>query len=437
MSKRTFRRALYLRLRRVLLPRLQRRTLFVFGGIMIGVCAVLMAVLADKTQALFFTFETRYPYSPLLVTPCGFAMIAWVTRTYFTGAEGSGIPQVMAARRLSDQHERGRLVTLRMAVGKIVLMVLGLGVGASAGREGPTVQVGAAIMFALGRFAPHRQPGLLLAGSAAGVAAAFNAPLAGIMFGIEEMSRSFEARSSTLVIVTVIIAGLTSLAVLGNYTYFGVSSQGLMWGWQWLAVLAAGVAGGVLGGLFSRLVILFANGLPGRPGVWIARWPVRYAAICGLLVAVCGVLAGGTIFGTGYDQSKAILAGEAIHPLFGSLKLVATWLTAISGIPGGLFSPSLSIGAGIAANLAPLLPDIPISALVILCMAAYLSGVVQAPLTSFVIVSEMTADHALIFPLMVSALMASAISKLICPEGIYHALATRFTKGKALVDRPR
>ncbi|WDR04833.1 chloride channel protein [Devosia rhodophyticola] len=437
MTKRTFRRAFYLRTRRVMLPRLQRRTLFVFGGIMIGLGAVLMAMLADWAQVIFFSFETRYPYLPLLVTPLGFAMIAWVTRTYFDGAEGSGIPQVMAARKLADQDERGRLVTLRMAFGKIVLMVLGLGVGASAGREGPTVQVGAALMFALGRFAPHRQPGLLLAGASAGVAAAFNAPLAGIMFGIEEMSRSFESRSSILVIVTVIIAGLTSLAALGNYTYFGVSSQGLVWGWQWLAVLAAGVAGGLLGGLFSRLVIVFSMGLPGRPGVWMKRWPVWFAALCGLLIALCGLAAGGTIFGTGYEQSKAILAGEAIHPLFGILKLVTTWLTAISGIPGGIFSPSLAVGAGIAQNLAPILPDIPISALVILCMAAYLSGVVQAPLTSFVIVSEMTGDHALIFPLMVSALIASAVSKLICPEGVYHVLATKFTKGKALVERPR
>ncbi|WDR01240.1 chloride channel protein [Devosia algicola] len=437
MTQRTFRRALYLRTRRVMLPRLQRRTLFVFGGIMIGLGAVLMTMLSDWAQVVFFSFENRYPYLPMLVTPLGFAMIAWVTRTYFDGAEGSGIPQVMAARKLSDQGERGRLVTLRMAFGKIVLMVLGLGIGASAGREGPTVQVGAALMFALGRFAPHRQPGLLLAGASAGVAAAFNAPLAGIMFGIEEMSRSFESRSSILVIVTVIIAGLTSLAALGNYTYFGVSSQGIVWGWQWLAVLAAGVAGGLLGGLFSRLVILFSMGLPGRPGIWMKRWPVWFAALCGLLVAICGLAAGGTIFGTGYEQSKAVLAGEAIHPLFGILKLVATWLTAISGIPGGIFSPSLAVGAGIAQNLAPILPDIPISALVILCMAAYLSGVVQAPLTSFVIVSEMTGDHALIFPLMVSALIASAVSKLICPEGVYHVLATKFTKGKALVERPR
>ena len=394
-----------------------------------------MTMLADQAQALFGMMRGRYPYLPVFLTPLGFGLSAWLASRYFDGSQGSGIPQVMAARRLADPAERGRLVSVRMAIGKILLLGLGLGVGASAGREGPTVQVGAAIMFALGRFAPHRQPGLLLAGASAGVAAAFNAPLAGIMFGIEEMSRSFEVRTSVLVLATVIAAGLTSQAVLGDYTYFGVATASLGWGWPWLAVILAGMIGGAAGGVFSRVVILFANGLPGRLGRAIKAHPVLFAVLCGLLVAICGLLAGGSIFGTGYEESKMILAGEAVPAPFGPLKLIATMLTAISGIPGGIFSPSLSVGAGLAANLAPLLPQVPINVLAILFMAAYLAGVVQAPLTSVIIVSEMTADHALIFPIMISALLAAAVSKTICPEGIYHALSERFTRGEFVVPR--
>ena len=429
MSSRSFRRTVELRVRRVFLPKLRRRALFLVGGVLIGIFAVIMAKLADHAQLAFFAIQQRWPFLPLALTPLGFALSAWLTRRYFPGAQGSGIPQVMAARRLDDQAERGKLVAIPTALGKVVLLGLGLLVGASAGREGPTVQVGAAIMFALGRFAPHRQPGLLLAGASAGVAAAFNAPLAGIMFGIEEMSRSFEVRSSVLILATVIAAGLTSQAILGDYTYFGGSSSALAWGWNWLAVPLAGVVGGACGGLFSRVVIAFSNGLPGRAGMWIARWPVGFAALCGLLVAICGLAAGGSVFGTGYEQSKVILSGQAVHDLFGPGKFLATLLTAISGIPGGIFSPSLSVGAGLAANLAPLLPDVPIGVLAILFMAAYLAGVVQAPLTSVVIVAEMTADHALIFPLMISALLASAVSKTICPDGIYHALSAKFTRG--------
>ncbi len=107
-------------------------------------------------------------------------------------------------------------------------------------------------MFALGRLEPHRQPGLLLAGSAAGVAAAFNAPLAGIIFGIEEMSRSFEIRTSGLILGTVIAAGLTSLALVGDYAYFGSTPATLPIGLGWIAVPLAGVVCGLAGGIFSR-----------------------------------------------------------------------------------------------------------------------------------------------------------------------------------------
>ncbi|HEV7717654.1 MAG TPA: chloride channel protein [Arsenicitalea sp.] len=435
MKTRTLRQILHLRLRRIFWPKLRRRSLFLLGGVTIGLLAALMAVLADKAQLLFFSVEHRWPLAPLIITPAGFALSTWLTRKYFNGAQGSGIPQVIAARQLADPKARAALVSIRIAIAKIGLLMLGLLAGASSGREGPTVQVGAATMFALGRLAPHRQPGLLLAGSAAGIAAAFNAPLAGIIFGIEEMSRSFEVRSSGLVLVTVITAGLTALAIFGDYNYFGIATGSLAFGWQWLAVPVVGIIGGVCGGLFSRVIILFADGLPGRIGQLIRRYPVIFAALCGLAVALCGVAAGGSIFGTGYEQSKAILAGDALPGLFGPLKLVATALSSISGIPGGIFSPSLAVGAGIAYDLSPLLPQVPIGVLAILCMSSYLAGVVQAPLTAFVIVGEMTADHALIFPIMICALIASAISRLICREGIYHALARRLTKGQEVIQR--
>src|SRR5262249_55235871 len=152
--------------------------------------------------------------------------------------------------RTANPESRERLVSLRVAAGKLLMTVFGLACGASTGREGPTVQIGAAIMFAAGKLTPRVQSGLIVAGSAAGVAAAFNAPLAGIMFGIEEMSRSFERRTGTLIIATVITAGLTSIALLGNYAYFG-SSSGSIAVADWLAVPICGIFGGILGGLFS------------------------------------------------------------------------------------------------------------------------------------------------------------------------------------------
>jgi H+/Cl- antiporter ClcA len=404
-------------------PMLRRRALFVIGGIVVGLLAVLMAVLADKAQEGFAFVAGRWWWAPLLITPGGFALSAWLARRFFDGTQGSGIPQVIAAREIEDAKLKAKLVSLKLGAAKIGLLMLGLLSGASSGREGPTVQVGAAAMHFLGRFEPHRQPGLLLAGSAAGIAAAFNAPLAGIIFGIEEMSRSFEQRSSVLVLVTVIVAGLTSQALLGDYTYFGVAAGSLTSAWQWLGVLLAGIVGGLLGGVFSRALVFFATPSDWAPLTFLRQHPVVFSAGCGLLVALCGLAAGGSIFGTGYGQTTQILAGHVVPEAFGPLKLVATALSSISGIPGGIFSPSLAVGAGLAYDFAPLLPMVPVAILAILFMAAYLAGVVQAPLTSAVIVSEMTADRSLIFPILVAALLASAVSKLVCREGIYHALA--------------
>ena len=362
---------------------------------------------------------------PLLITPAGFALSALITRRFFPGASGSGIPQVIAACQLETTADRERLVSVKLSLAKIGLLLLGLASGASSGRDGPTVQVGTAAMAFLGRIEPHRQPALLLAGSAAGIAADFNAPLAGIVFGIEEMSRSFEQRSSVLVLVTVIAAGLTAQALMGDYTYFGVANGSMPVGWHWLAVPVVCLVCGLLGGLFSRTLLAIPADVGGRFGALVRRRPVAFAALCGLLVAICGLAAGGSIFGTGYAQAQTVLSGSPVPWMFGPLKLVATALSSVSGIPGGIFSPSLAVGAGLGYDLAPVFPGLPIGTLAVLCMAGYLAGVVQAPLTSAVIVSEMTADHALILPIMICSLGAAAVSRLVCREGIYHALADR------------
>ena len=287
----------------------RRRALFLVGGVVVGCLAVMMAVVADRAQQAFALLVAHWHWAPFLVTPAGFAVSAYLTRRFFPGAQGSGIPQVIAARKLDGLEARSRLVSLRLAAAKIGLLMLGLLCGASSGREGPTVQVGAATMAVLGRLEPHRQPGLLLAGSAAGIAAAFNAPLAGIIFGIEEMSRSFEQRSSVLVLVTVIAAGLTSLTLLGNYTYFGIGHGAMLAGWQWLSVPIVLLVGGLLGGIFSRFVIAIAHGgVPQGLATLVRNYPVVFAAACGLLVAICGLLSDNSTFGTGYAQAQAIQA---------------------------------------------------------------------------------------------------------------------------------
>ena len=207
---------------------------FWLGAIATGLVAVFYAKLIDIGYDAFLRYATRYWWLPLPVTPAIGALGVWLTRRYFPGSEGSGIPQVIAT--LHDSGELApRLLSIRILVGKIVVSFLSILGGFTIGREGPTIHVGAALMFNLRRFYPQRfrairgielERRLALAGAAAGLSAAFNAPLAGVVFAIEELTRSFEQRTSGVLITAIIFAGIVSLGLQGNYTYFGTIDVG-------------------------------------------------------------------------------------------------------------------------------------------------------------------------------------------------------------------
>ncbi len=355
-----------------------------------------------------------------------------LTRKYFPGSQGSGIPQVIASLDPNESTAiRTQVLSIRVAAGKFVLTFSGLLFGASVGREGPTVQIGAAIMHTFGslaKFPKHDiEKGLILAGAAAGVAAAFNTPLAGIVFAIEEMSRSFEEHNISTILMTVIIAGITSLGLIGNYYYFGHTSASLKFGSEWSVVLVCGIFGGLLGGAFSRAMIEINRGLLGRLGSWMRSEPIMFAALCGFTIALIGLASGSTTFGSGYLEAKAILEGnETLPGSFGLLKLLATFVSSISGIPGGIMAPSLSAGIGFGSIIAQFFISVPAGATITLGMVGYFSGVTQAPITAFVIVMEMTNNHEMILPLMATAFIAKICSRLICPTPLFHTMANNF-----------
>lgn len=408
----------------------KRRVLFWLGAIAVGAVAVVFALGAESANAYFHALLAASSLLPLVVTPAGLALVVYLTRRFAPAARGSGIPQTLAALQTADDGVRRNLLSLRAAGAKLVLTLLAILSGASVGREGPSVQIGAAIMHRFGGMVafPRRemQHGLILAGSAAGIAAAFNTPLAGIVFAIEQLSRSFEQRTSGTVLTTVILAGIVSLAFLGNYTYFGRTSAVLIGPGQWSAVVVCGIVGGVLGGMFSTILIASARGLPGRVGQFAQARPVAFAAACGVVLAVLGLLSGNTIYGTGYMEAQRILEGGELPLFYGVLKLAATAVSFISGVPGGIFAPSLSVGAGIGANIAAFMPEISSGAVIILAMVAYFAGVSHAPISAFVIVMEMTDNHNMVVPLMAAAVIAYGASRLVCPRSLYHVLAEQF-----------
>jgi H+/Cl- antiporter ClcA len=397
---------------------------FWLGAIAVGFIAVLYAKLIDFGYSEFRAMQHRHIWLPLFVTPAVAALSVWLTRKFFRGSEGSGIPQVIATLHAKPGEYGERLLSFRIMFGKI------LG-GFTIGREGPTVQVGAALMFNLRRFYPRSnaliERQLVLAGAAAGLSAAFNTPLAGIVFAIEELTRSFEARASGVLITAIIIAGVIALGINGNYTYFGTIEIGTHFpDLLAVAIVLTAIVTGIAGGVFCWLLLNTARWIPAPLRKLHSERPVVFAALCGLVIACVGLISGGLTFGSGYAEARGLLDGrEQLSVFYPFLKMISMVGSYLPGIPGGIFAPSLSIGAGFGNLLHMVFGSMQLQMLIALAMVGYLAAVTQAPITSFVIVMEMINGHALVISLMATALIASRVSRIFAPP-LYEALSQRY-----------
>lgn len=405
----------------------KQRLVFWIGAIFLGLLIVAMTSLSEWAADAYRNLSQRFTWFNFVVAPLGLSFTAWLTFRFFPGSERSGVPQVkMALEIIYHLERRERLISLKIMLAKMFLPIMGLLSGASVGFGGPAVHVGASLMASLGKavkFPQHyMERGLILAGSAAGFAAMFSAPLAGIMFAIEEMGRVLEERISILILSAIIFSGVTAYAILNSEIFFTDKSFVMPWSKSWIAVPLCGIAGGLLGGLFSQVLI--------KGGRWLRKSGLSIVAIafaCGIVIAILGYLSDGDTFGTGYQQTRAILLkSKEMDPWFPFLKMLATIMTSFSGIPSGIFVPSIATGAGFGVNLAHWFPIAPLSAMVLLTMTAYFSGMLQSPLTAFVMVMEITGSHEILISLMATSFFATASSKLVCPVPLYRALCDAY-----------
>lgn len=393
-----------------------------------GLTVVAFTWLSEHALETFFALSNQMFWLPLVWTPVLTMGIVYLTRRFAIGTTGSGIPQVMAA--LSPQtprEQRSLYVSLKLSLAKMVLTASGLLAGLSAGREGPSVQIASGIMHSARHWlSPNssiKSSGLILAGGAAGIAAAFNTPLGGVMFAIEELSRHPEDRRNGLLMAAIILSGLMAVSVYGNASYFGTIHVENIRPSLLLPGLVVAMVSGIFGGLFARLLIYSLHTESRR---WIHQLrrqsPIWFAGLCGLLVAVIGLSTDAATFGSGYAHTRAMLENhDDVSQVYVFLKMISTWLTVWAGVPAGVFAPSLAIGAALGNDLATWLsyPNAP--TLIALGMAGFLAAVTQAPLTAFIIVMEMVAGHELVLSLMASALIASGVSRLIS-QPLYSAL---------------
>lgn len=408
---------------------LKTHVVFWLGAIIVGLATVALTLGSEFSSEVVKQFLEDYPLLSFILTPILLTFLAWLTIRYFPGSERSGVPQVKAALLAKTDENINHLLSLRIVIGKLFLCMGGIFSGASVGIGGPSVHIGAALMTYFGRFAnfaPHYlEKGLILAGSSAGFAAIFSTPLAGIVFAIEEMGRSLEEKTSGVILTAVIFAGATSLVILGQYIFFADRSATLPWGTSWFIIPICGVFTGLMGGLFSAIIL--KGGRAVKSITWLS--PLKIAFIAGTVIALLNYFSDGSTAGTGYQEAKAYLLDPELLPAeYPFMRILSGIATFFVGIPAGIFVPSLSVGAGLGADLAHWLPIAPISVVILLGMTGYFAGMLQSPITAFVIIMEMTNSHELLLPMMATAFIANGTSKLICREPLYAGLMQAYLK---------
>lgn len=366
--------------------------------------------------------------APVLIAGACGSFVGWLTARIAPEAAGSGIPHVKGALMHVNDMPWARILPVKFLGG-----VLCIGAGFSMGREGPTVQMGAAVGKLIAevlRVPAKAAPRLMACGGGAGLAAAFHAPLAGFIFTIEELQREFSTLTYVMALVAAVVADIVATSFWGTENVFqatGFPAAPLSSIPVWVAI---GLMAGILGGGFSKALLhvqRLASG-PLKSPAWARAGAV--GLVVGLAAWWMPALSGG-----GHETTKLMLHGDSgveqsiqfLLLLFAG-KFILTVLCYMSGVPGGIFAPMLVMGASLgliaghcAASLFPGMAPVPAS-FVAIGMAAFFAAVVRAPLTGIVLVLEMTGDFHQLLPLITASLFAVVISEQMGSEPIYEAL---------------
>ena len=408
---------------------------FWVGAFITGLISVLYAKLFlwAESGTNYIYHQSRWLF--IIITPFCFVLAWWLVKKYSPYAKGSGIPQVTAAIELANpkhNYKVNKLLSLRVLFIKIVsslVMILGGGV---VGREGPTIQISASIFKKINDLLPEWYPkiskrNMIVTGAAAGLASAFNTPLGGIVFAIEELTKTHFSYFKSALLTGVIIAGLTALNILGPYLYLGYPQTNGVSVSIILIIIPVAIIAGVSGsGMGSGILFLLKK----RNAIVNNFKTILYIIICGLIIATLAIFIDSRTFGSGKEIMLTTLFTNDKHlewyiPI---LRIIGPVISFSTGASGGIFAPSLSAGASIGAAISGWVHLSGTETnLVILCgMVGCLTGITRSPFTSSILVIEMTNDHNIIFYLMVTALVANLISNFISKHSFYDHLKDQF-----------
>jgi H+/Cl- antiporter ClcA len=403
---------------------------FWLASLVTGLVAVGYTKLFGYSEGVFHSVLHWHGWMIFIVTPLCF-FIAWgVVQWLAPGARGSGIPQVMAAIELaSPRHDErvDRLLSFRIIITKIISSVVMVMGGAAIGREGPTIQIAGSIFRIVNKWIPKSWPklskqGFILTGAAAGLAAAFNTPLGGIVFAVEELARTHIRFFRTALFSAVIIAGLAAQGLLGPYLYLGYPDVQNLRPLIFFGVGATAIASGILGSLMCKGIL----GLMRWKRSFTRPQSILFLLIAGLSVAAMAFFINSAILGSGKDlMNTALFTDQKQMPWHTVLmRMAGTILAFNTGAAGGVFAPSLAAGASVGAFLSGLFHIVGSNAniLILSGMVGFLTGVTRTPFTSAILVLEMTDRHSVIFHLMLAALLSNIAALLIDRHSFYEQL---------------
>lgn len=393
-------------------------------GALTGLVVVAFILLTERMGMRLYP-TTGTPWRRLLIPVTGSLGIGYLLYRYFPDARGSGVPQTKAAL-----YAREGRIDLRTVLGKFFCTSATLASGIPLGREGPSVQIGGGIASVLGRYlglSPEKVKALLPVGAAAAIAAAFNTPLAAVVFALEEIVGDLNAP----VLGSVVLASATSWLVLrlllGNSPLFKVPQYQLVHFSEFAVYALLGVVGGLVSALFTRMLLDMRERFLRLP-----RWTRWFQPVAGgLLVGLFGWFVP-QVMGVGYGYVGSALDGNMalkMMVLLMILKLIAVTTSYASGNAGGIFGPALFIGAMLGGSVGTVAHHwFPAytgttGAYALVGMGAVFAGIVRAPMTSVLMIFEMTQNYAIIVPLMISNLISLFIASRLQKQPIYEALA--------------
>ncbi|HEX3934385.1 MAG TPA: chloride channel protein [Puia sp.] len=372
-----------------------------------------------------------------ILCPVCFVVAWWLVRQFAPFARGSGIPQVMASIELATPkyNDRvGRLLSLKVMFVKILSsLVLALG-GGVIGREGPTIQVAGSIFRKVNEWLPKWWPkvskrNMIMTGAAAGLAAAFNTPLGGIVFAVEELTRTHISYFKTALFTAIIIAGLTAQALLGPYLYLGYPDMTGLSGNIIFGVALVAVPAGLMGaGMAKGMLKLFAW----KATFKFARQHMFYVIGCALIIAAMAYFVDERALGSGKElMTTSLFTANKYNPWYlPILRTLGSLFSFTTGAAGGVFAPALAAGASIGATISGWmhLTAANTNLLVLSGMVGFLTGVTRTPFTSAILVLEMTDRHNVIFHLMLAGMVASLVSMVIDRHSFYDHLKYQYLR---------